>query len=359
MNIDWFSSMKQVFTYFEVDPGTWKDVRRLMYIMDAPTIKRDKTTDTIETASFKTSEQFKECYIRVYLNVTQNGIEFPRISFGTFLVQTPSGSTDGKLLTTNLDAYSPLLELKDVFPDIGFTIPKNHNILDSVYELVRNATRAPVVPASDGTLISSDFTAESDENMLDYTKALLAAAKFEFSLDEYGRILFSPIQLVSSMQPVFTFNNDNSSILYPDATNDFDLYGVPNVVQVSFTDTQNGINFYYEAVNDDPGSPSSIPVRGRRVVHREINPTLTGTPTQAFIEQYAKQLLESLSTIDHTISYSHGYCPVRVGDCVRLNYNKAYLKNIKAKVTSQSIECKAGCVVDETATYTVNLLEVI
>lgn len=47
----------------------------------------------------------------------------------------------------------------------------------------------------------------------------------------------------------------------------------------------------------------------------------------------------------------HGYCPVRVGDCVLLNYERAGLKNIKAKVISQSINCGIGCTVEETAVF--------
>jgi hypothetical protein len=61
--------------------------------------------------------------------------------------------------------------------------------------------------------------------------------------------------------------------------------------------------------------------------------------------------------VQYSVSYTHGYCPVRVGDCVRLNYSKAGLINIKAKVTSQSIRCSTGCEVSETAVFTKKLWE--
>ena len=131
---------------------------------------------------------------------------------------------------------------------------------------------------------------------------------------------------------------------------DRDLYGIPNVVEVIYS---NGNDIYTARVeNNDENSPISIPSRGREIIHRETNPDLLGDPTKNQIDEYAKQLLRNLSTLEYTISYTHGYCPVRLGDCVRINYERAGLKNIKAKVISQSIECKPGCPVTEKAVYT-------
>lgn len=66
-------------------------------------------------------------------------------------------------------------------------------------------------------------------------------------------------------------------------------------------------------------------------------------------------MLKELSSIEYTVSYTHGYCPVRVGDCVRLNYEAAGVRNIKAKVISQSIQCIPGCPVTEKAVFTNSL----
>ena len=62
-----------------------------------------------------------------------------------------------------------------------------------------------------------------------------------------------------------------------------------------------------------------------------------------------------MSKNKYTITYTHGYCPVRVGDCVRLNYSRAELNGVKAKVISQSIKCEPGCPVTEKAVYTAKL----
>ena len=39
---DWLSSMEQTFEYYVVDPGTWKDTKRLEYVKSS-TINRDSS----------------------------------------------------------------------------------------------------------------------------------------------------------------------------------------------------------------------------------------------------------------------------------------------------------------------------
>jgi hypothetical protein len=162
-----------------------------------------------------------------------------------------------------------------------------------------------------------------------------------------------PKQDTASLQPVWTYDDDNSSILYPDFSMDHDLYGIPNVVEVVYSG--GGTPYYARAVNDDVNSPTSTVNRGREIVHRVTNPSLIGNPTNNQIDDYAEQLLRELSTLEYTISYTHGYCPVRVGDCVRLNYARAGVTDIKAKVISQSIKCEPGCPVTEKAVFTTKL----
>ena len=165
-----------------------------------------------------------------------------------------------------------------------------------------------------------------------------------------GRILFLPKQDTASLQPVHTFDDGNSSILYPDLTLDHDIYGVPNVVEVIYS---NGRDYYYaRVVNDDPNSPISTVNRGREIIHRETNPSVIGDPTKHQIDEYAEQLLRELSTIEYTVTFTHGYYPIRLGDCVRLNYTRAGITDVKAKVISQTIKCEPGCPVTTKAIFT-------
>lgn len=345
---DWLSSMQQTFEYYIVDPGTWKDVKLLNNVKSC-TINRDSEAETLGSATIDVTELLGECYIRVYLVTIQNGIK-EKHPLGTFLVQTPSSSFDGKVRSVSMDAYTPLIELKESMPDIGYSIFKNENIMENAYRLTRSHVRAPVVSAKCDTTLYTDFVADTNDTWLTFLTDLIANAKYAYELDELGRILFSPKQDTASLQPVWTFDDGNSSILYADLDIDHDLYGIPNVVEVVYSDGNESYSSI--AVNDDVNSPISTVNRGRRIVYRVTDPNLFGDPTDKQIDEYANRLLRELSTIEYTITYRHGYYPVRLGDCVRLNYSRAGLTDIKAKVISQSIECKTGCKVTEKAVFT-------
>ena len=349
--IDWHSTMEQTYEFYKVDPRSWHDEERLMCI-ESCSITRDLSSATFGSATLDTTENLGECYIRVYLSVIQNGV-YEKIPLGTYLIQTPSMSFDGKNYKYSLDAYSPLIELKGTMPPLGYALIKGQNIMDIASQLCRENMRAPVVAASSEKTLANDFVANLDDTWLTFVSDLIYNAKYSLSLDGLGRVLFSPEQDTASLRPVWTYNDDDISILYPEVSDSRDLYNIPNVVEVVYsTDTS---YIVARAVNDDKNSPISTVNRGREIVYRDSDPSVIGTPDQAYLNEYAKQLLSSLSSLEHTITYKHGYCPVQVGDCVLLNYERSGLRNVKAKVISQSISCETGCPVEETAVYNTNL----
>ena len=265
-----------------------------------------------------------------------------------------------------MDCYTPLIELKEKCPPLGYTIRKGTRIMDAAYRIVGENCRVPVNKVeplyeinSDGEKVDvspklqHDFVANTDDTWLSFVIDLIANARYELGLGERGDILFLPKQDLASLQPVWTYDDGNSSILYPELTMDHDLYGIPNVVEVIYSygsDCKQAV-----AKNEDPNSLVSIQNRGREIVHRVTDPSLAGYVTQDQIQDYAERVLKDLSTIEYKISYTHAYCPVRVGDCVRLNYTRAGIKGVKAKVISQSISCEPGCPVSEKAVFTSKL----
>ena len=348
---DWTSSMQQTFEYYVVDPDSWKDVSKIENVKSC-TISRDSEAETLGSATIDVTESLGECYVRVYLITIQNGVR-EKHPLGTFLVQTPSSSFDGKIRDVSMDAYTPLLELKESPPPIGYSLLKEQNIMSIAYQLIREHARAPVVEADCSTALHNDFVANLDDTWLSFLTDLISNAKYTFSLDELGRILFAPNQDTASLNPVWTYDDGNSSILYPDISMDHDLYGIPNVVEVVYS--RGSSSYFARAVNDDSNSQISTVNRGREIIYRVNDPDMIGDPTNNQIDDYAEQLLRELSTIEYTVSYTHGYCPVRLGDCVRLNYERAGIVDVKAKVISQSIKCEPGCPVTEKAVFTTKL----
>lgn len=345
---DWTKPMQQTYEFYKVDPVTWGNISKLTLVTGC-SIDRDIGAETLGSASIDTTETISEQYIRTFLVTNQNGIE-ERFPLGTHLVQTPSINFDGKIFNSSLECYTPLLELKDIKPPLGYTIVKGENIMDAAYRIIRDVCRVPVVPSISKETLFSDFVADPNDSWLSFIISLISMAKFHLEVNENGNILFSPDVKLEELQPVWTFTDDNSSILLPSVSLNRDLYGIPNTVEVIYS---NGGKFLTATVvNDDPNSPVSTVARGRVVFHRVVNPSIPGYIDQDSLNDYAKNLLKQLSSLEYTVTYSHGYCPVRIGDCVRLNYKSAGLDDIKAVVTSQTIQCKTGCEVQETAVFT-------
>ena len=111
--IDWLSSMQQSFEYYTVDPNTWMDNKKIENVKSC-SISRDSEAETLGSATIDITESLGECYIRVYLVTIQNGIT-EKHPLGTYLVQSPSTSFDGRSTSISMDAYTPLIELKEEF----------------------------------------------------------------------------------------------------------------------------------------------------------------------------------------------------------------------------------------------------
>lgn len=354
--IDWTKPMRQTYEYYTVDPASWGLVDKLNAVTES-TIDRDAEKETIETIILQCDEELGESYIRPFLIAEQNS-EVHREPLGTFLLQTNTDTRNDKRVSSDYDGYSPLIELKEKLPPIGYALRKGQRISNIVCELTAENVRAPLGGSLD-SLSGSDylienFVAEPDDTWMTFLNALLNKGGYRFGLDNIGRITFELKRNIKDMKPVYKFNDDNSSILLPSVSVNKDLYGVPNVVEVVYS-TDTGY-MTARARNTDIDSVTSVQNRGREIVHRVFNPDLLGEPTKSYLTEYAENLLRDLSTIEYEITFSHGYYPVRVGDCVLLNYESAGLKNIKAKIVSQSIKLQTGCIMEERAVYTVDLL---
>lgn len=346
---DWTKSMKQTFEYYSVDPDTWRDKEKISNIKKC-SITRDQSVDTLGNASFDIDGIIEsDTYVRPYLVTFQNGVR-ERFCLGTFLAQSPSESFDGKVSSQTVDAYTPLIELTEKKPPLGYSIFKDSKIMQTAYDICREKMRAPVVKPDSTKTLYSDFVADTSDTWLSFISDLIKNDKQNLAYDDLCRVIFSPTQSIDSLQPVWTYTVDNTSILYPDFTIDRDLFSIPNVVTVIYSASD--MVYSVTVKNDDENSPTSIQARGREIEYLDTNPSVLGNPTKKMIDQYAEDLLKSLSTVSYKFTYKHGYCPVRLGDCVRIEYPTLGLRGAKAVVTSQTISCDTGCEVDETASCT-------
>ena len=210
--------------------------------------------------------------------------------------------------------------------------------------------------------------------------------KFTFNLDSilsrliYGRILFPHSKLCTSQlsrrlleQPDFEVHQIYRALEVISKETDFiqkELY--KNSIAIS---KRNDRILYYDCTNyffeieQEQGIKQYGPSKEHRpnpIVEMGLFMDGDGIPLafsihkgntneQLTLKPLEEQLLRDLSTLEYTVSYTHGYCPVRLGDCVRLNYERAGITNVKAKVISQTIKCTPGCSVTEKAVFTKRL----
>lgn len=350
---NWAESMSQTFEYYTVDPATWTDADKLTKVKSS-SMTYDEDSDTYGSASYELDDVFGESYIRCYLVTVQNGIteKFP---LGTFLIQTPSSSFDGKVSTVSVDGYTPLLELDEKRPPIGYYTKKGENIMEEAYKLIRNNCRAPVASLKLSDTLPDNFVANMDDTWLTYIRDLVNLCGYKLGVDTLGNIIFVQSILPTLLTPRIEYNDNNSSIIEADISLDHDLYQVPNVVEVVYSTEKH--TYVKTAKNTDLNSPASIQNRGREIIKRITDPNIIGdvdaTPGQ--VQLYADNMLKSLSTINYYMTYTHGYCPVRVGDGILMNYSRAGLNNIHARVVSQTINCETGITVSEKAVYETHL----
>lgn len=354
-DVDWTKSMQQTFSFYKVDPSTWKDESPITTVTSCD-ITRDLSDETLGSASISADDISGEFYMRTYLDVTQNG-RFYHIPIGTHLIQSIITSFDGKQDRLSIVAYTPLIELKEKKTLVGFFFDYGDNIVESTIQQAKSRCRAPFIQSyiSDITVKDQNgFVAEVDEEWLAFLTSFLKNAESRFGLTELGEVMIEKDVSADKTQPIWEYNDDDDSILYPEISSDKDLYGIPNVVELLISKPDRD-GMLIRAVNDNPNSPISTISRGREIVYRASDPNIYGYDTKEKLQEYAEDLLDKLSSIDYQISYKHGFCPVKIGDCVLINYRRSGLTNIRAKVISQTIHCESGCSVDETASYTVNL----
>lgn len=390
MAIDWTRSMKQTYEVYTVDPNTWLN-QKLLDTVTGASIARDLSSDTVVSGSIDYVGELNEEYVRIYLVAEQDG-EVERIPLITMLCQTPSSDYNGKYMKTTISGYSPLLELEGEYPEIGFTIKRNYpewaydidkippsmskknglnsNLGTLIPSYCRAHCRAPIhdmepIPNEDPSVPDSlanislntlyqDYVVNQDQTWSDLIFTLLKTIGYKCMVNPMGEVSFYKQPEYKKMQPTWTFDDGNSSILSSDISIERDLYNVPNVIELILTNVKGRV-LKVVAENTNESSPISINNRGRRVVQRVINPNTYGKISYRLSEEDLKNLAEDLlvqaSSLVYTVSYSHGYCPVYVGDCVRINYESAGIHDERAYVISQSISCNTGCMVEETATF--------
>ena len=346
---DWKRGMQRIFEFYRVNPETWGDAERLETVTGAD-ITRDADLETLGSASFSMDAFDGEMYVRTYLVTIQDGVR-EAWPLGTHLLISDGRDFDGMRSSRTVGGYTPLKELLDDMPPLGFTLPAGTGMA-RIESLMRLHARMPV--GESDMLYSSDepYTADPDaDSWLSFLSGWLAKAGCCIDVDERGNGVIAPIQDSRALAPCFTFDDGNSSILQPAVTVDSNMPDVPNVVEVVSSGADGTLSC--ELADDSEDSPTSTKGRGRTVRHRESSPDLPDNPTQSDVDDAARRLLRKLTATQYEIRFTHAYVPgLRPGMAVRLAYSRMGM-DVSAVIASQTIHCTPACQVECTARFSI------
>lgn len=332
---DWSRTTKIEPSYFEVDPSTWADVRRVDGVT-ACSITRSVETPTLERANLSIDTfDMGERWIRCYVTVTQDGVA-ERLPVGCWLVQTPSRSVDGMFSTVQVAAFSSLHPLSEAKAPLGTCFAPGTNCAEAAAAICREHGVAPVVDAVSDAVLDDWYTVPKNTSWLSVANTLAGAAKSRLTPDSVGRVCIVPIQPTMTLRPLWAFEEGDGSLLLPSASEQRDWYGLYNVCRV-YADDANGNPIQGVAVNDDPTSELSTVRRGREVTLEIDHPDeLKAGATHAAADLYARRALLESSAVKRIVTVRHGMVPTNLWDCIHVGYQSMAL-DADAVVTDQRI----------------------
>ena len=344
MSIDWSIGMQQRIRYYEVDRSTWRDYREIDGVASCD-VTRDLESSTLESAKLTiVGGTISEAVIRAYIECRQDG-PWERFGIGTWICQTPRRTWRRGVGELEVRAYSPLLAVKDDKPPVFHTVHQGVDPAVAAIAALKHGI-APVHACSSGNELDEPWSCDIGDSWLDEAWTMAGYADMGVRVRSDGEVYLDADREPSALAPVWTYEDGANSILIGGIDDECDWYGLPNVVQVvASTDTS---TFVGEAVNNDGASALSTVSRGRDVVERITDPELA-VVTQASADRLARKKMEELGHVERRLTYEHGYCPVVIGDCVRV-LSRRHGVNAKARVVKQTLSLKTGCTVTEEAT---------
>lgn len=351
MAVDWTKGMRQVCTWWLVDPLTWHDAERLDMVSSA-SVTLDSSGTVHESATLEVDGDLPEgeVIVRGYVECEQRG-ERERPCVGTFLATSPRTAWEGTHLTRELSCHGVTKELDDDMPPVGWAAPRGADPLALAASVLRLHGRAPVGEPPRGNPMAEPWVAADGDTWLAVARSLAAIDGHEVTCDRWGRLRIEPARRPSALAPLWHFEDDARSVLMPDATIDADWGSVPNAVEATWSG--GGATVSHTSVDEDELAPTSLPRRGRRVLCRVANPEgMPAHPTEGDVRRFADRELAERSASERSISFEHALVwPLpELGECVRVSF-AARAVDVSAAVTRQEIECRTGVTVRCTAKW--------
>lgn len=346
--MDWTRSLQVTWRYCLVDPQTWDDAGTLGSVKSC-SISWDAETETLVSGSLEVDETFPEdeCYVRVWCDATQDR-RTERFAVATLICQASSDASEGTVRTFSVEAHSPLLELQDDMPPVGWSVSGR---VDAAVSSICAHMRSPLVEYESAASLPTPVVAGEEDTWLTMLWAVLDAADLMPTVNGMGETEIAPRTARWTMNPTVTLSDtDQRGVLWVDMSRETSLFGIPNRFEVIWSSGDS--TFRSVATNDDPASPTSTAMRGRVVSMRETNPDgLMANPTQEAVDAFAQKRLREESVVTRTYSLKAGFMPLRLGMAVMLDLTKLGAYEV-AVIGSMDMDCDVEAGMSLTLTST-------
>ena len=329
--MDWDKGFTAMYYAVQVDTRTWRDTDRFEITSGSISCTDDGLRNSADIGCVN-YDRDKETWIRVWMNVSQEGSTAEHIALFTGLACAPDRDLNGTLVTNNVKCNSVLKPCEDVLLPRGWYAPAKTNAGFLINELLEK-TPAPVEIEGETPNLESHIVAEEGENHLTMVEKILLAIGWRMQIKGDGTILIRPATKAQAIM----FSPINNDCIETKLSDSYDWFSAPNVIRASTEDRT-------VVYKDESDSIMSIPSRGREIWIEETNCNLNDGES---LEGYAERRLREEQQINRTVSYTRRYIPeLYPSDIVELRYPTLGITG-SFYIKSQTISIGYGAPVSE------------
>lgn len=314
-------------------------------------IKRTATITIVETPA-TVGIKYETDRIKPYYDLLMPDGMWARFPLGVFLLTSPTRSIKGGIVTRDVAAYDLTAVLtQDKTPD-RYALPIGTNVVDTVRDIMDDHHLNYLIGDADDVLTAAkDWDpGTSWYQIIADLLAMIAWRPLWFDPDGLGRTMLNVTPL--DRQIDFVYPDDSLSVLDPEATEELDLWDVPNTwVLIASTPANAPIVSTY--TNDNQDSPTSTATRGRMVT-KVVSDSIDAT-TQDALDQLAQSMAFEDSQVYQSLTFNTAIMPQHGDyDVLRLVYGAFGINGIYAE-TDWSLPLQSGGLMSHSARRVVDV----
>lgn len=275
--------------------------------------------------------------MRIYYGFSDENGDRGEWPLGTFFVNVAGQDHNGASHSGKAELQSVLKVAAADCYGRTYTVPKGTNAVARARAVIEGLGLRTNKPSCPYTL-ASEMVFKPDDTWLDIANALLDAAGYAACTpDAYGTVQMLPYIEPDLRQTVWTFADNDYSIMEPKVSDSSNAGDIPNVYRLTWENEEGSL--WACAKNLDPDSPASYKSRGYwQGMHESVSELDGSNQTQRLANLKAlskRRLLDNTQAIEY-VEWSHPWVPVWPGDAVEVTYLAAG-RHWRGSVVSMSL----------------------